>query len=158
MGQTGRAVQDRARVAARQVRLHQAAHLAPPDATTSSFELSERLSQNRRLSTSGRAGNPSPCCWRIAVVNSAFIAGEANAPGRLLAAMLGQKSEHVISPDGGSKIAKSVAVLRRVAVGRINLHLSVQSIADALAPTQRAATEIMTGRAVAVNRHPELVA
>ena len=36
--------------------------------------------------------------------------------------MLVQKSEHVIGPDGGSKIAESMTILNRGAVRRIHLH------------------------------------
>src|SRR6266851_9556150 len=42
---------------------------------------------------------------------------------RLPGAMLVQKSEHVIGPDGGSKIAKGMALLSGLAVSRVNLQL-----------------------------------
>ena len=49
--------------------------------------------------------------------------GNAGDYGLLLSAMVVQKSEDVIRPDGGSKIAKGMAVLRGVAVWGIDLHL-----------------------------------
>ena len=41
----------------------------------------------------------------------------------LLTTMLVEKSEDIVGPDGGSKVTERVAVLRRVPIGGIDLHL-----------------------------------
>src|SRR5438309_11892869 len=55
--------------------------------------------------------------------SNATVRGSPPRRPALLAALLVQKSEHVISPDGEPKIAKDMALLSGLAIGRINLQL-----------------------------------